>query len=284
MCNKVLSCLKAMLRFGGEGGYVAENRSPAHRVKLLTSDSEVHGAFLTFDQYDRLKAKAREKRPGVRPTLFAHWLEWLMLACNSGLRPREQAMLEFSDVDLVHEFIHVQAKPDLEFLVKNYQDRYIQLVPAARTAVEAMLASRKPSTLPFKDGKLVPVDFIFHRPNGSPGAISPLNGQSLYRHGLEQQRNQAARSHYPPLAAPHVRKLARDRRRAAAKDSGTPRQQKYCHHGAVQPFGRERTAAILQRARPSGGGWFCNQRGSGGAYTAFAYYVEPSKPRLQKIL
>jgi hypothetical protein len=104
----------------------------------------------------------------VRPTLFAHRLEWLMLACNFRLATREQAMLEFSDVDLVHEFIHVQTKPDLGFLIKNYQDRYIPLVPEVRPAVEAMLASRKPSTLSRKDGKLVPVDFIFHPPDGSP--------------------------------------------------------------------------------------------------------------------
>jgi site-specific recombinase XerD len=167
-CNKVLSCLKAMFRFGEERGYIAENASPARRVKLLKSDSEVHDAFLTFEQYERLKAKACEKRLGVRPTLFAQRIEWLMLACNSGLRPGEQAMLEFSDVDLVHGFIHVQAKPDLGFHIKNYQDRYIPLVPEARSAVEAMLACRKPATLSGHGGKAVPVDFIFHRPDGSP--------------------------------------------------------------------------------------------------------------------
>jgi site-specific recombinase XerD len=167
-CNKVLSCLKAMLRFAEERGYVAEHASPARRVKLLKSDSEVHDAFLTFEQYEALKAKARERRPGVRPTLFAHRLEWLMLACNSGLRPGEQAMLEFSDVDLVHGFIHVQAKPDLGFHLKNYQDRYIPLAPEARLALEAMTAHRKPATLLGKEGDPVPVDFVFHRPDGSP--------------------------------------------------------------------------------------------------------------------
>src|SRR5215831_5506208 len=60
-CNKVLACFKAMLRFGEERGYIAEGASPARRVKLLKSDSEVHDAFLTFEQYELLKAKAREK-------------------------------------------------------------------------------------------------------------------------------------------------------------------------------------------------------------------------------
>jgi site-specific recombinase XerD len=182
-CNKVLSCLKAMFRFGEERGYIAENASPARRVKLLKSDSEVHDAFLTFDQYEQLKSKACEKRLGVRPTLFAHRIEWLMLACNSGLRPGEQARLEFSDVDLVHGFIHVQAKPDLEFHIKNYQDRYIPLVPQARLAVEAMLPCRKPSTLSGHGGKAVPVDFIFHRPDGSPWGDLAESMERLFADG-----------------------------------------------------------------------------------------------------
>jgi len=92
-----------------------------------------------------------------------------MLACNSGLRPGEQAMLEFSDVDLVHGFIHVQAKPDLGFHIKNYQDRYIPLALEARVAIEAMLAHRKPGNLNLRDGDPVEGDdFIFHRPDGSP--------------------------------------------------------------------------------------------------------------------
>ena len=91
-----------------------------------------------------------------------------MLACNSGLRPGEQAVLEFSDVDLVHGFIHVQAKPDLGFHIKNYQDRYIPLALEARAAVEAMLAHRKPCNVYLSDGDPVDGDFIFHRPDGSP--------------------------------------------------------------------------------------------------------------------
>ena len=166
-CNKVLSCLKAMFRFAEERGYVAEAGGAARRVKLLKSDSEVHDAFLTFEEYELLKARASAKRPGVRSTLFGNRIEWIMLACNSGLRPGEQAMLEFSDVDLVHGFIHVQPKPDLGFHIKNYQDRYIPLAPEAKAAIEAMLAHRKPRTLPTKGGE-VTGDFIFHRPDGSP--------------------------------------------------------------------------------------------------------------------
>jgi len=59
-CNKVFSCFKAMLRFGEQRGYVAENGSPARRVTLPKSDSEVHDAFLTFERYELLKAKAGE--------------------------------------------------------------------------------------------------------------------------------------------------------------------------------------------------------------------------------
>lgn len=49
-----------MLRFGEQRGYVAENGSPARRVTLPKSDSEVHDAFLTFERYELLKAKAGE--------------------------------------------------------------------------------------------------------------------------------------------------------------------------------------------------------------------------------
>ena len=166
-CNKVLSCLKAMFRFAEERGYVAEGGNAARRVKLLKSDSEVHDAFIVFEEYERLKACAMEKRPGLRPSLFSNRIEWLLLACNSGLRPGEQAMLEFSDVDLVHGFIHVQPKPDLGFHIKNYQDRYIPLAPEARAAIEAMVAHRKQTTLHTNGGELT-LDLVFHRPDGSP--------------------------------------------------------------------------------------------------------------------
>lgn len=62
----------------------------------------------------------------------------------------------------------MQAKPDLGFHLKNYQDRYIPLAPQARTAFEAMLAHRQPCALRRNGGAAVTVDFIFHRPDGSP--------------------------------------------------------------------------------------------------------------------
>jgi site-specific recombinase XerD len=167
-CNKVLSCIKAMLRFAEQRGYLAEGANPAKRVKLLKSDSEVHGAFLRWEDYERLKTRAAEKRFGARPTLFENRLEWLMLACNSGLRPGEQSMLEFSDVDFVHGFIHVHSKPDLAFHVKNYQDRYIPIAPEARSAIEVMLERRKPGHIARRAGEPVGCDFVFHRPDGSP--------------------------------------------------------------------------------------------------------------------
>jgi len=146
---------------------MAENGHPARCVKLLKSDSEVHDAFITFDEYQQLKATAGQKRLAARSTLFNDRLEWLMLACNSGLRPGEQAMLEFSDVDLVHGFIHVQAKPDLGFHIKNYQDRYIPLAPEARVAIERLRDRRKPAKVNANAGNMVEVDLLFPRPDGS---------------------------------------------------------------------------------------------------------------------
>ena len=50
-------------------------------------------------------------------------------------------------MDLIHGLIHVQAKPDLGFHIKNYQDRYIPLASEARAGIAAMLAQRKPCKL-----------------------------------------------------------------------------------------------------------------------------------------
>jgi len=121
----------------------------------------------TFEQDERLKAASRRERPGMRPTLFGDRLEWLMLACDSGMRPGEQTMLEFLDIDLVHGFILVQAKPDLGFHIKNYQDPYIPLAPESKVAVDMMRARRRSGKLKSPTGKAVDVDFVFHRPDGS---------------------------------------------------------------------------------------------------------------------
>ena len=127
--NKELTCLKAMFRFAEERGYVLE--SPARRVKLLQSDSIVHDRFLVYEEYVALLAKAREERPGVRRTHFNDRWEWIVLGCNTGLRPGEQRFLEFADIDLQHGFLRVQSKPRIGFHVKNYQHRYIPLAPLA---------------------------------------------------------------------------------------------------------------------------------------------------------
>jgi site-specific recombinase XerD len=152
--NKELSCLKAMFRFAEERGYVLE--SPARRVKLLQSDSIVHDRFLTYQEYLTLVAKAKEERSGVRSTLFNDRWEWVVLACNTGMRPGEQRVLEFADIDLQHGFLRIQSKPGIGFHVKNYQHRYIPLTPGAREAVQAQFAKKHPAS-----------DFVFHRPDGS---------------------------------------------------------------------------------------------------------------------
>jgi site-specific recombinase XerD len=110
----------------------------------------------------------------MRPTLFGNRIEWLMLACNSRVRHGEQAVLESSDVDLVHSFIHVQAKPDLGFHIKNYQDRYMPLAPEARTAVEAMLVHRNPCAVSLSNSDAVAGDFIFTGPTARRGVTWPI--------------------------------------------------------------------------------------------------------------
>ena len=176
--NKELSSIKAMFRFAEERGYVAD--SPARRVKLLQSDSIVHDRFLASYEYQLLLSKAQEKRDGLRSTLFNDRREWIMLACNTGLRPGEQRFLEFGDINLEHGFLRIQSKPQIGFQVKNYQHRYIPLPPEATLAVQAQLAKKHPTS-----------DFVFHRPDGSPwGDIGDSLDELVVSVGL--QKNQPA--------------------------------------------------------------------------------------------
>ena len=125
--NKELSCIKALFRFGEERGHVGEN--PARRVKLLRSDSVVHDRFLAYEDYLLLTEKAREEPDFVRSTRFNDCWSWIVLACNTGLRPGEQRVMEFADVDLEHGFLRVQSKPQIGFQVKNYQHSYFRCPP-----------------------------------------------------------------------------------------------------------------------------------------------------------
>jgi integrase len=121
--NKELSCLKAALRFAEERGYILE--SPARKVRLLPSDSIVHDRFVSYAEYEKLLAQAAQERDGLRCTLFNDRLEWIMLACHTGLRPGEQRLLESSDINLEQGYLRIQSKPWIRFHVKNYQHRYI---------------------------------------------------------------------------------------------------------------------------------------------------------------
>ncbi|PWT98983.1 MAG: hypothetical protein C5B51_28145 [Terriglobia bacterium] len=152
--NKELSCIKAALRFAEERGYLLE--SPARKVRLLPSDSIVHDRFLSYEEYALLLDKAVDEREGLRSTLFNDRREWIMLACNTGLRPGEQRVLQFGDVDPEHGFLRVQSKPEIGFHVKNYQHRYIPLSAQAREAIESQRAKASGS------------DFLFPRPDGEP--------------------------------------------------------------------------------------------------------------------
>jgi len=156
--NKELSCLKAAFRFAEERGYVLE--SPARKVRLLQSDSVVHDRFLSYAEYTALLAKAAEERDHVRSTLFNDRREWVMLACNTGLRPGEQRVLEFADIHLDLGFLRIQNKPEVNFHVKNYQHRYIPLPPQAREAILAQMPKKHPAS-----------DFVFHRPDGQPWGV-----------------------------------------------------------------------------------------------------------------
>jgi len=105
---------------------------------------------------------------GIGPHQFSNWPEWLMLGCHTGLRPGEQRVLEFADIDSTHGFLIIRRKPHLHFKPKNYQLRIVPIVHPAPTAIEAMIANRHPDS-----------DLVFHRPDGSPwgGAILPVRSR-----------------------------------------------------------------------------------------------------------
>ena len=173
--NKELSCIKAAFRFAEERGYILE--SPARRVPLLRSDSVVHDRFIGHEDYLILLAKTEEEREHIRSTFFNDRREWIMLACNTGLRPGEQRILEFSDINLKHGFLRIQSKPRIDFHVKNYQHRYIPLPPQAQQAVLAQLEKKHPDS-----------DFVFHRPDGSPwGDIAASFDELVVRAGLQKK-------------------------------------------------------------------------------------------------
>src|SRR5262249_5074234 len=128
-------------------------------------------------EFVALLAKASEERPGVRPTLFNDRWEWIVLACNTGLRPGEQRFLEFEDIDFQHGFLRVQSKPRIGFRLKNYQHRYIPLAPSACEAVQSQLGKKHADS-----------DFVFHRPDGSPwGDIGDSIEELVIRAGLQRK-------------------------------------------------------------------------------------------------
>ncbi len=175
--NKELSCIKALFRFGERRRYVLT--SPARAVRLLRDDSDVHSRFLTYDECLRLVTLAGEPRPehGVRTHQFNNWAEWLMLACHTGLRPGEQATLEFSDIDLTHGFLTVRRKPHLRFHPKNYQLRRVPLAEPAVMAIEKMARVKHDAS-----------DLLFHRADGSRwGDIAASFDSLVDRAGLQRK-------------------------------------------------------------------------------------------------
>ena len=174
--NKELSCIKALFRFAERRRHVL--MSPAKAVMLSRDDSDVHSRFLTYDECLRFVRTAGEPRPehGIRPHQFNNWPEWIMLACHTGLRPGEQATLEFSDVDLIR-FLTIRRKAHLRFHPKNYQIRRIPLADPARTAIENLLHVKHPAS-----------DLVFHRADGSRwGDIAASFDSLVDRAGLQRK-------------------------------------------------------------------------------------------------
>jgi hypothetical protein len=127
-------------------------------VRLLPNDSIVHDRFLSHPEHAALLSKAAEKREHVRATLFNDRREWIMLACNTGRRPGEQRLLEFSDID---SGAWVLASPKQAPGQVPREELPAPIYSITATASDALLAQMQK--------KHSASDFVFHRPDGKPG-------------------------------------------------------------------------------------------------------------------
>ena len=87
---------------------------------------------------------------------FRFLTEYVMLGCNTGLRPSELLHLEGRDIDLVGEKLRVRRKPEFGFHPKSYHERDVPLNDHAFSAAANLMEQR--------EGKS---DFLFHHRDGS---------------------------------------------------------------------------------------------------------------------
>ncbi|WP_038055594.1 tyrosine-type recombinase/integrase [Thermodesulfobacterium hydrogeniphilum] len=124
--NKEIACLRAMLNWAIDMGYIK-----GHRIKkfpMLPETKRLH-AFLTEEELQKL-LKALEHNRLLKLRVLFNVL--------TGLRPKEIACLEWQDVDFENKVLYVRSKP--ENPIKDYQER---IIPLCEEALKVLKEAKK---------------------------------------------------------------------------------------------------------------------------------------------
>ena len=155
--NKELAALRKFCRKLVEWRYLPFN--PTSNVVDLPDDSQPRVRYLSFQEYEQLLRNAEEMKTLPHFSLGLHFrflTEYIMLGCNTGLRPSELLHLEGRDVDLPGKRLRVRRKPELGFHPKGYHERDVPLNDHAFYAAASLLEQRAQAS-----------DFLFHHRDGS---------------------------------------------------------------------------------------------------------------------
>ena len=104
--NKELAALRKFCRKLVEWRYLPFN--PTSNVVDLPDDSQPRVRYLSFQEYEQLLRNAEEMKPLPHfsqgcASDFSRLTEYVMLPCNTGLRPSELLCVEGRDVDLARK-------------------------------------------------------------------------------------------------------------------------------------------------------------------------------------
>ena len=155
--NKELAALRKFCRKMVEWGFLPIN--PTNKVADLPDDSQPRVRYLSFHEYEQVLRSSEEMKSLPHFSLglpFRFLTEYVMLGCNTGLRPRELLHLEGREVDLLRKRVRVRRKPELSFHPKSYHEREVPLNDHAFYAAANLLKQRAQAS-----------DFLFHHRDGS---------------------------------------------------------------------------------------------------------------------
>jgi integrase len=149
--NNVLTVLSSMLRRAVEWGVI--ERAP--RVKLLRAPQE-QVEFYDFVEFDRLLQAARLLDPRIELLV--------LLGGHAGLRRGEILALEWSDVDLQRQRLHIRRSEwnGNVTVPKGGRDRRVAMTDALSAALKAHRHLRGPRVL-YADGGITPTNKIVRR-------------------------------------------------------------------------------------------------------------------------